>query len=411
MFLFIGLLLLLFSLYGNGGSVIQVIGMLFFILAGAISILKVRWNKRLFSLDGATVLICFLLPIFSCIALLLGQKFELIPQTLAFMLCAFAARTLILVNGVTKIIRLYIYASIAMTALTLIFEYEMLVKSLKFAVNELGGRVRFAPFDNHPNLTGHIFGLAFICCTVFTYWHRDKRNKFWFVSMFTSVVCLFILGATSSRGAFVGTFFALFAVYTAHVLRGTIIDRKVIIHSLVGVFACFILVFLNMENIANYLSELFELNSMYRGLDSGLTGRTENWSVIVTMSLESFDGIVFGHGIRSWSVDLYGIATDSSYVNSLWESGVFLTAAVIMLLIKKIYLSGMEIRTYLTDFYLAILVFAAIESIVARYLLGIGNPASLMILIVLLTPDQLLRSKTAVMAGKLGRSKALRRVA
>jgi len=396
MFLFIAFLLPLFGTYGDKGSVIQVIGMLFFILAGAICVIRVRLNKRLFKLDGATILICFLLPIFSCFALLLNQQPELIPQTLAFMFCALAARALILVNGVIKTIRLIIYVSITMTALTFFIEYEKLVQSLHFAIGEDGGRLRFSPFDNHPNLTGHIYGFSFLACTVYLYWHKDKRDKFWFVSMLTSVACLFILGGTSSRGAFVGTFVALVAVYAAHLLHGVNLGRKVINIGVVVVLSFFIMVLINPEKIADYFSELFELNSSYRGFDSGLTGRSDNWTVIFAMSLESFDGIVFGHGIRSWITSVYGIATDSSYINSLWESGVFLTVAIIIMMATKVYFAGMASRSFLSDFYLAIFVFAAIESIVARYLLGIGNPASLMILLILLTPKYMLNSRGGV---------------
>ncbi|MGJ0486523.1 MAG: O-antigen ligase family protein [Methylomicrobium sp.] len=390
MFLFIAFLLLLFGLYGDSGSAIQIVGMMFFIFAGTIDLIKARCNKRLFRLDGATIIICFLVPIFSCFALLLNQQFELIPQTLAFMLCAFAARTLILVNGVEKTIRVFIYAAITMTVLTLIFEYDMLVESLKFSINERGGRVRFSPFDNHPNLTGHIFGLSFLCCALYAYWHKYYRDKLWLaILMISSVACLVILGATSSRGALVGTFLSLFAVYAAHILHGANITRKLIINAAVGVLTVFALAFSNPEKITEYFSELFELNSTYRGFDSGLTGRTDNWSVIVAMSLDSFSGVVFGHGMRSWDHDLYGIATDSSYINSLWESGVFLTASISIMLLRKIYLAGMAERSFVSDFYLAILVFSAMESLVARYLLGIGNPASLMILIILLTPEKM----------------------
>ncbi len=398
MWLFVSLTTLLFGLNTENDETVHVIGSLSFIFAGVVAIHRWYRKKRFFELDKATVLICLIIPAASFSALALDMRLDLMPQTLAFLLCALSARALTIANGIESNVRLFVYASCAIVFATLVFEFDLLIESLSFAVNSFGTRVRFSPFNNHPNLTGHIFGVACICSSIYVFWHKRNRDIVWYLAIIASIASSAMIAAASSRGATIAAFFGIASVYVAHLLQNKDKWRLLTINALIGSVVFILLLSVNTKITIEYFSELFELNSTYRGIGSGLTGRIDNWPVIIRLSLETFSGTMIGHGIRSWDGSLLRIATDSSYVNFLWEFGVFITLAIIALLLRKIHFTVAFSRSLVLDLYLAILVFVAVESIVARYMLGIGNPASLIVLVVLLTPDHLLRPNTTFAA-------------
>jgi len=386
MLLFIGIILPLFSFSIEGSLLIQMIALSIFLLSAALAQLQNPQGRHTFGMDNTTLIICFLIPIISLLAISLAGRIDLVPQTLAFMACAIAARMLVTVYGIEKICKVFIYANCSIAIIVFFLEFNSLISSLQLSTGSSGGRNRFSPFNSHPNLVGHIFGIAFLCCSVYAIWHRNHKNKIWFLTLASSIISIAIVSAASSRGALIATLCGFSSIFISRMLKGKKVKRTASISTFIIVIVIMVGTITKFDSIQNYFSELFEINSQFRGVDSGMSGRTDNWPFIISYSLETVDGVIIGHGIRSWDDDKFDMATDSSFVNMLWESGVFLTIAVIMLFVKKIHAAAKAENSYISDLILSVLVFALIESIVARYLLAIGNSGSLIILVFILTP-------------------------
>lgn len=380
----ISLFILLFGTIKNYGQFFQVGGVFLFI--ASIFFLKkkrVNLSRRGVWIDEMSIVVLLLIPFFSIIALVFFGDIELVFQTLIFMSAAFAAKYISLEMDIKSIAVSFLNASVLMILAVLIFQSDNLIESLALAEAYGAGRIRFSPFENHPNLTGHIFGVCCVVSFVYSYWAKCKSGLYFYSA---AVVCIFsflFVAAASSRGGILAT--------TAGVISFLVLNwyrRNSIKSILVGGFILFFLligfyIYFDPFGEGGYISELFELNSEYRGVDSGLTGRSDNWPIIVFKSLEDVQGILLGHGIRSWSTDLQGIATDSSYVNQLWESGLILSVLLFLIIFRKLFKLALGMRSFEKDIVFSVIFFTMVESIVARYMLGIGNPASLLILIFL----------------------------
>src|SRR5258708_31521612 len=96
----------------------------------------------------------------------------------------------------------------------------------------------------------------------------------------------------------------------------------------------------------------------------------------------------FGGGFRSSSSDLIGFSTENSYTTIFLDSGAFIGAAIIFVFcyspIKALRITSPENRHSSPLILLAsFMTFLIVESVFNRYLLAIGNPTSLMSLLIL----------------------------
>jgi hypothetical protein len=119
---------------------------------------------------------------------------------------------------------------------------------------------------------------------------------------------------------------------------------------------------------------------------------------------ENWSTFLFGGGFRSSNSDLIGFSTESSYITILLDSGVFIGTAMILVFwyspIKALTLTAPAQRSsgplvLLTSF----LTFVIVESAFNRYLLAIGNPTSLISL--LLVFGVAIREKAEARAARL----------
>ncbi len=250
-----------------------------------------------------------------------------------------------------------------------------------------GGRagiVRFMPLGLHPDLTGFVFG----ACA----WMMARRVLV--ASLLverlamaggTLASCLFVIAA-SSRSALialaVSTCVAVFIEYGFwRLLSLTWVRIAGALAVMVGLaFA---------SKITGFITTMLELDSSARGVSSGGTGRTELWARGISTFFQ--DPLVFmvGGGFRSSSADLIGFQTENSYISILLDSGVFLGGAVIMVFLyaplKSLKIVPSAERYASRSILLAsLMTYVIVESVFNRYLLAIGNPASLMSLVLLL---------------------------
>jgi hypothetical protein len=381
--MFISFFVLYFGTISSYGQFIQLAGVFLFVIS--IFLLKRRnyLNKINVWIDEISILILILIPLFSIFALVFFGDISLVFQTLIFLVAAFSAKYISLVRSVKSIANVFLNSIILMIVVTLVFQSGKLIESLNLVEEYGSGRIRFSPFDNHPNLTGHIFGMGCVVSFVYSYWMNCKRSLHFYSMVVVCALCFLFVAAASSRGGILATTAGVGGVLFLNWFKNN--NIKNILNGGVAVVFLIFIAFVIFDPLGEggYISELFELNSEYRGVDSGLTGRSDNWPIIVFKSIEDVQGIFLGHGIRSWDTELQGIATDSSYVNQLWESGLILSVLLFFVIFKKLLKLAFGSRSFEKDVVFSVILFSIAESIVARYMLGIGNPASLLILIFL----------------------------
>jgi O-antigen ligase len=157
--------------------------------------------------------------------------------------------------------------------------------------------------------------------------------------------------------------------------------------------------------VYSFIDEHLELSSPYRGLNTGLTGRIAVWrSVLDVLKDGSWLG---GNGLRSTDQIAYDINTvDNGYLVLLYEAGVIPAIGICLLYFTH---TGRVVRNYLHSrdegdsraLIGLVLVTVAFftNNLTARYLFGMGNPYSLMMLVFLAAPVEPLRAMHSRVVG------------
>lgn len=148
------------------------------------------------------------------------------------------------------------------------------------------------------------------------------------------------------------------------------------------------------KGINSLFDQKLELSTSERGLNSGLTGRTDIWAEVLNHT--DLRVSLFGNGFRTGSniVD----SVDNGYLTVLYENGVFwllfLCASYFSLLIKFIrsyFLYDRE-KSLLCLTYIYIITVFLSNNFVARFLLSIGNPFSAFMIVLLFASPTLAQS-------------------
>ncbi len=243
------------------------------------------------------------------------------------------------------------------------------------------GLARFNPYDLHPNLTGFIFGAG----TVLFYQRslgREMRGKIIY-TVLAALSFSVVLAASARAGmlAAVGAYilFKLLGVRLRFKARSPL--RLTI--KMLGLLAGLLLLFLALPTIGEYAVRILDLNNPRRGIESGGTGRVALWELsLEAIGNRNFAELFFGTGIRSSSAHKIGFSLESSYFTLILENGLMLAglwiAANVGALIR---FSVTHDPAHPWKATAALLFgFALVQSIFNRYLLAIGNPASLLLL-------------------------------
>jgi exopolysaccharide production protein ExoQ len=302
---------------------------------------------------------------------------------------AFASFRMVRSEGIYAVVDVYLISYFVIGMLTLGFESRQLLSALHHETGSGGETIRFSPFSNHPNLVGHIFAGSLVFHVIYLFWVSPAQKWKRLAAAISAALALTFILAASSRGALASAGVALFVCVISR-RKYLEIALKMSLVVLVASTIFSVSSGTNLVEVASRsINSTFELDSQYRGLNSGLSGRSDNWPVIYRQSTATLSGLLAGHGIRSWSDEVNGIATDSSYINMIWESGLLLTILFSFCILAKMIILRFSEPSFLTDLGLTLLCFALVESIFARYLIAIGNPASLLILLVLVGPSRL----------------------
>jgi len=260
------------------------------------------------------------------------------------------------------------------------FNSKEFVRALSISITHVG-LFRFSPFRNHPNLTGFIFGAGTVLLARRALVTRNVIERI-VMSGASALGCVFLVAASARASVMALSVAAVVAL--CRVLR---LSRVVLLISSGGTALAVMLMTTAIGGSAiEYLEGILEIKSRTRGVGSGGSGRTDLWNQGVATLTSDPLLFAFGGGLRSSDIANIGFSTEDSYITIMLDSGLFAGTAIVAVyiycLMKAMSLSRASDKhrcelILLPSFF----VFLLIESIFNRYLLGIGNPMSLFVLI------------------------------
>jgi hypothetical protein len=262
-----------------------------------------------------------------------------------------------------------------------------------FRAHEVGERL--AGFNFHPNL------LAFCCATfassaAFLFDRRSRiKNLIAFATIAVGCVIIF---QTSSRGS-------LIAILVGTSVSGPTCFRMLFgkkmrsagsfITLVVAAFCIASAIFLigisdkgrlAFEGLVTSISGHLELDSVYRGVGSGMSGRVDIWELI--WQIFGWKDYLIGVGMRHTHLTVGDI--DNSYFVLLLENGVIATGVICGLWVARIreyrFAITREINALAATLMLGTAIVILSNNIVARYLIAVGNPGSLFAIAILVMP-------------------------
>ena len=285
------------------------------------------------------------------------------------------------VNSVDAVFR---RAYLALLVSVLAVQPADFLTSVAGTVERAVGLVRFAPLGMHPNLSGLVYGGGALL--FFQYFLSSTRTHQRLFALLMSGLCMSMVLAASARASLLalGLTGAVGALLIAW--RGSRRARWALALAALALLGAALW---QLGAISDYLSVILDLDSPTRGVDSGATGREEIWRDGVLLVLS--DPLLFftGRGVRAAGPEVIGFPVESSYINLALEHGavfgLLMAGAFVVTAwrtLSRSFASGrMDPALFLSGL---MLVFVLIQSVFNRYLVAVGNPYSLWILLLLL---------------------------
>jgi len=275
-------------------------------------------------------------------------------------------------------------AYLALIASVLAVQSGEFLASVAGTVEYSVGLVRFAPLGMHPNLSGLVYGGGALL--FFQHFLSSRRAHQRLLALLLCGLCLAVVLAASARASLLALGLTGLLGTVLMAWRGS---RRARIALALGALGLLAVGLWKAPAIADYLTIILDLDSPTRGTDSGATGREDIWRDGIRLFLS--DPLLFftGRGVRAAGPEVIGFPVESSYINLALEHG-----AVFGLLIALAFAAtawrtlGRSVRGGTLDPVLFLsglmLVFVLLQSVFNRYLVAVGNPYSLWILLLLL---------------------------
>lgn len=381
--LFVGLVVLLFHVYPDYGPIAQGAGIALVVASGALAVFAGFSKTRLSSIE----LCVFLMAALSLLSNFLGVG-EVNSETwTTSVIFAALLPLLTLTNG--ALIRRYglqpiltcsAWALATSALIVLAVEYQDLALGLTSDVNERW-RSRLTPLGMHPNIAGIVFALA-IVLSLYQVAFGTGRSRLFFGLV--TPLHFAIIAATGSRGGIVA---CVLSVGLLVLFKFRSLPPKVRSPVILSGAALAALVAYYWHAIYGLMAQVFELESASRGWGSGATGRVEAWSDGLAYIFSDASRMAIGAGLRTASIEVIGFPTESSYITVIIESGIPLAVVffgALLLTLLRLYAQAPRDATHVMTNLgaLAVIQFAMVESFFNRYLLAIGNPASVIFLLI-----------------------------
>jgi hypothetical protein len=392
--LFLSFYLLLFLAIPGYGNAFQVMSLALIVMQNIATTLNARGNTSGSFKSNMSLLSIFLLGVIPLLSLannFFNFEFYYVQYSILFFLAMLSIYFTVSTIEFRIIFNSFVYAAACITLTVLFTKSGLLRETLAISYDPVNGLNRFDPYNLHPNLVGHIFGgfaVAFFCTMLY---EKRKLRKLFFLGL-VGVSFLFCIAA-SSRGGFLAGVLGIASVYSVAIWQDKVKRQYLMLFLVLG-FVAFIAT-KGGDKLVAYLSSIFETGTGDRGVGSGLTGRTENWDKLLHTVFSSVTFMLFGNGLRTGGSEVLGYDIDNSYLNLLYEIGLPCTTLLVMLIVGctyRLHRSLVQAPDSVKAAVVGMLVFILCESMVARYLLSIGNPVSLFIVYGMLGFRRVLKS-------------------
>jgi hypothetical protein len=326
------------------------------------------------------LLLIYLIPLESLLANIGGPDLYYAEYSLLFFVVTLAVLSITNDLDFRTVLNSFAGAGVAVLVTLLATSADELRFALSIHIDPAAGLTRYSPLGLHPNLLGHICG-AFAVVYFCYFLHLGAQRLLRYINLLLAGVSLLICIATSSRG---GTLSALVAIVFLQLLA-IWNDRRLRrnFFLVLGLLVAALLSSGAWRTLQGYLSAMLAFDNAYRGVDSGLSGRTDNWQRLLDDWLGSPQSILIGNGLRTGSEELLGYNIDNGYLTMLYESGTVATTLFVLFLIVGLARLTLSIRQrpdLVKSAACGLFIFILLESAVARYLLSLGNPASLLVI-------------------------------
>jgi hypothetical protein len=381
MLLLIALIILIFSAHPIVGYKIQIISVSLINIHAIIYGHKlINYAKNEFSsMNG---IIIWIAPLISWIVGAVKGDDQIMLYSGAMFLTCWSLAIIGKIHKPGNLIGIYLIATLISAIIIFGIEYQNLFISLASPSTE-DGLFRFSPLGLHPNLVGHIFGGSLTISLILIVKEQSIYLKIYlFIIAIFSII--YILAASTRGGLFASIAAVLITilVYYYRELKFSNIIYGTAIIIILG------FVLFSKSNFFSTIGNLLDFNSESRGLDAGFSGRIDAWPVVISLIINSPSTFLWGNGYRSWDSVKMGFDIDNSFINLIYEIGFIITICIVWIIIRRITTLAKD-NNSLSAVYFSILLFALIEGIVSRYLIGIGNATSLFVLIALLSNQDL----------------------
>lgn len=287
-------------------------------------------------------------------------------------------------SGAAQLVVVFRWAYVALLGTLLVLEPGPLFQSLSGSVEYGLGLVRYQPLGMNPNLSGLVYGGGAMLFFQRVLAADKLLHKLFALTM--SALCLSVLLAASARASMLALAIAGAVGITLIALRGS---RRSRIALLLAAFIGVVVILVQWAAIKDYLLLILDVDSPTRGVDSGATGRTDIWRDGVALVFSNAMLLFTGRGIRSALPEVIGFPVESSYINLALEHGLVfgaLIAGAFFVTAARALRQGLRPGQFRYQTFIAglMIVFLLAQSIFNRYLIGVGNPYSLWILVLIL---------------------------
>jgi O-Antigen ligase len=256
------------------------------------------------------------------------------------------------------------------------------------------GAKRYGPLFYDPNRTG-FFAVTAIPAQI---WFATRKPGRKYV-LLASVLCVLVIIFASSRGSTVALVIGIAAaavLYLAKRIRNrsftasrTRLACALALLCLVPIVAAAEMS--RLDDIGRYLSKKLAVEDRERGMDSGFTGRTTNWAMVIAALPKT--SWLLGNGYRTSEED-FNFSVDSGYLTALYEMGIVATAVIVakfalafyQLCVGYISAKSLSGATLLAVVFTLMAFFC--NGLVHRVLFGSGDPASIFALFAFVSARQ-----------------------
>ena len=301
-----------------------------------------------------------------------------------FLMVLISASVLARQPWVPEVDRVFRRVYIALIVSVLVVQPADYLTSVVGTVERSVGLVRFTPLGMHPNLAGLVYGGGSLL--FFQHFLSSTRAHQKLFALLMAGLCLSMVLAASARASLLALGVTVAIAVLLIAWRGSRRARTALGLAAIGVL---VIGLVKASAIAGYLSTILDLDSPTRGTASGATGREDLWRDGIELVFS--DPVLFftGRGVRAAGPEVIGFPVESSYINLALEHGVVLGGLIALAFLFTAWRAlrrGFEAGAMNPVLFLSglMLLFALVQSVFNRYLIAVGNPFSLLVLLLLL---------------------------